>query len=181
MQGPRKNLSRRRFLELTGASLGMATLAACGSTPPPSGSSNPTQAPAPPAAAGGTATAAPAPPAAAPEPTPGIRQAASGRDTIIEVWYPYGGTASTTLQQYWEAYEKQNTKVGIKAVYAANDLSTNAKLFTAIASGRPPDVSWVDGPQVAEWAARNALEPLDARIAQSGFGEDDFWAPSWEQ
>jgi multiple sugar transport system substrate-binding protein len=85
------------------------------------------------------------------------------------------------MNQIWEAYEAHNTEVGIKAVWAANDLSTNQKLFTAIAAGTPPDVSWVDGPQVAEWAERGALEDLSAYFEAAGLTKDDFWEPSWNQ
>lgn len=116
-----------------------------------------------------------------PEPTPEVREATSGRETILEIWYPYGGEGSQVLEQYWKAFEDSHPDIGIRAVFAANDLATNAKLFTAIAAGNPPDVTWVDGPQVAEWAARGALEPLDEFIAQAGITEDDFWAPSWRQ
>jgi len=49
------------------------------------------------------------------------------------------------------------------------------------ASGTPPDVTWVDGPQVAEWAARGTLEPLDEQINAAGISADDFWTPSWNQ
>jgi multiple sugar transport system substrate-binding protein len=109
------------------------------------------------------------------------REAATGRETTIEVWYPYGGPTAIILEQTWKAFEDSHADIGLKAVYAANDLSTNAKLFTAIASGKPPDVSWVDGPQVSEWAARGALEALDELIAAGGIKPEDYWAPSWTQ
>ncbi|MFL5804337.1 MAG: extracellular solute-binding protein [Roseiflexaceae bacterium] len=51
----------------------------------------------------------------------------------------------------------------------------------AVASGTPPDVVWVDGPQVAEWAARGVLEPLDDLIGTAGIKPEDFWTPSWNQ
>jgi multiple sugar transport system substrate-binding protein len=181
-------VSRRRFLQTAagaGGALFASILAACGSTPPPGtggSAAGPTAAgeAAGGAAAGATpvATLSSQPPE---PPTPAPREAASGRETVLEVWYPYGGDTSQQMEQYWKAYEAQNTKVGIKAVYAANDLSTNAKLFTAIASGSPPDVTWVDGPQVSEWAARGALEPLDDLINAAGIKPDDYWAPSWKQ
>lgn len=179
-------LTRDRFARLLIACLIMTFVAGCGNTPPPGGTGNTAAKsteviPEP----GGTAEAAAGeeeqPVAAAPEPTPGVREAPKGRKTVLEVQYPYGGTASETLRQYWDVFEKSHPEIGIRAVYAANDLSTNAKLFTSVAAGNPPDVTWVDGPQVAEFAARGVLEPLNEFIDQSGIQKEDFWEPSWQQ
>lgn len=163
----RGGLSRRQFLRLSAGAAGIAFIAACAPV-------NPAQAPA--ASSGGAAAAA------APTNTPiPDREAASGRGTVIEIQYPYGGTSVPLMAQIWDAYEKAQDKIGVKAVWAANDLSTNQKLFTSIAAGTPPDVSWVDGPQVAEWAERGALEDLTPYFEKAGLTQDDFWAPSWNQ
>ncbi len=181
----RVRFDRRTFLRLAAASSGVAftsLLAACGTASPagPAGGAAPTAA-ASTAAAGATAEPTKLTVAQKEEPTPVPRSAAQGRKTTIEVWYPYGGANSPLYEEFWKAFEESHPDIGVNAVYAANDLSTNAKLFTAIAGGKPPDVTWVDGPQVAEWAARGALEPLDDLIASSGVKRDDFWGPSWDQ
>ena len=151
----RSMFSRRRFLKTLAAAASAATL-----TPliarPAKGHRHLEEAQAPqqqeetPAAGAPTATVLKAE-AGMVEPTPVPRQAASGRATVIEVWYPYGGANAPLYEEYWKAFEDDHPDIGINAVYAANDLSTNAKLFTAIAGGKPPDVTWVDGPQVSEW------------------------------
>ena len=160
----------------------LAVVAACGNVPAPGGAASGA---APTAAAEGAAAAEAEPTTStlqAPDPpTPAPREATSGRATILEVWYPYGGADAPKYEEYWKAFEDSHPDIGIKAVFAKNDLSTNAKLFTAIAGGNPPDVTWVDGPQVSEWAARGALEPLDDLIATAGISKDDFWEPSWNQ
>jgi multiple sugar transport system substrate-binding protein len=173
-----RRLTRREALRLLCGAGATMLLAACGNVPPPGGGA----APGTPAAEG----AADAEPTqsrleAPPEPTPVPRSAASGRATTLEVWYPYGGANAPLYEEYWKGFEDSHPDIGIKAVYAANDLSTNAKLFTAIAGGKPPDVTWVDGPQVAEWAARGALEPLDDLIGAAGITKESYWAPSWDQ
>lgn len=174
----RKPLTRRTFLKTLSTAIGgtafLPLLAACQGTPPPGGGA--AQAP----SDGPTATVLRAE-AGAVEPTPVPRQAAAGRSTVLEVWYPYGGADAPLYEEFWKAFEDEHPDIGVNAVYAANDLSTNAKLFTAIAGGKPPDVTWVDGPQVAEWAARGALEPLDDRIAAAGIKPEDYWTPSWNQ
>jgi len=135
-----------------------------------------TTAPAPttaPAAAGGAAT---------PIPTPvPLLEAGKGRKTVLDVWYPFGGVGVEQQGKIFEEFTKTQPDIGIKGVYAANDLSSNQKLFTAIAGGQAPDVTWVDGPQVAEWGARGALEPLDKYYKADGLTEADFFAPVWKE
>jgi ABC-type glycerol-3-phosphate transport system substrate-binding protein len=171
----RNVLSRRAFLHTLGGISGAAALlAACGNTPPPGGG-----AAAPTAASGGAAAAPTAaiPPTPVPTPIPD-RSAAAGRATVLEVQYPY---PNPNWEAYWKAFEDSQPEIGIKAVFSANDTTGNAKFFTSVASGNPPDVSWVDGPQVAEWAARAVLEPLDDQIAAAGIKPEDFWTPCWNQ
>lgn len=171
----RKPLSRRDFLlNVAGMSGAALVLAACGNTPPPGGGT----------ATGGEAASASAAasaggPVAVASPTPiPDREATSGRASVIQIWYPY---ANPDWEKYWAAFEDSHPDIGIKAVFAANDTTGNAKFFTAVASGAPPDVTWVDGPQVAEWAARGTLEPLDERINGAGITAEDYWTPSWNQ
>jgi multiple sugar transport system substrate-binding protein len=172
----KKKLSRRDFLRAGTSLAAVAVLSACVPVAPAGSQAAPTAAPAEAAGEGEAAVEAPPTPTPIPD-----RAAAAGRATVIEVQYPYGGVMVDRMAQIWEAYEAYNPEVGIKAVWAANDLSTNQKLFTAIAAGTPPDVSWVDGPQVAEWAVRGALEDLTPHFEAAGLTEEDFWAPSWNQ
>ena len=45
----------------------------------------------------------------------------------------------------------------------------------------PPDLTFVDGPQVTAWAELGLLEPLDDFYAREGITEGTFWPPCWEQ
>jgi multiple sugar transport system substrate-binding protein len=69
----------------------------------------------------------------------------------------------------------------VRPVFTPNDLSTNQKFFTSVAADTPPDVTFVDGPQVAEWAERGALAPLDRRLEAVGITADDYFPPCWRQ
>lgn len=42
-------------------------------------------------------------------------------------------------------------------------------------------MSFVDGPQVAQWAEWNALEPLDKYIQRDGIQASNFFPPCWKQ
>ncbi|HNT35070.1 MAG TPA: ABC transporter substrate-binding protein [bacterium] len=100
---------------------------------------------------------------------------------VVSIWHPWMMDIGDDFLAALELFEKSNPQFDIQALYAANTLSSNQKLFLSIAGGVPPDVTFVDGPQVAEWACRGALEPLDDYIAQAGIEPDDFWEPCWKQ
>lgn len=99
----------------------------------------------------------------------------------IEVWYPYSGTTATPFLQVLNAFQQSHPTITLKATYASNDLSSNQKLFAAVSAGLPPDVTWVDGPEVAGWGVRGILQPLDAYVEKAGLKASDFWAPAWQQ
>ncbi len=184
-------LNRRAFLRaslLAGAGVLLAACQPAAAPPgvtPVTGQPKPTEAPKPAAEtkpAQPTPTPAPAQPVVTPTPTPvPVREAAKGRKYVIEVQYPYGGVGVQRMAEFFDAFEAANPDIGVKGVWAANDLATNQKLFTAVAAGTPPNVTWVDGPQVAEWAARGVLSDLTEFFKRDNLTQDDFWLPSWRQ
>jgi len=99
----------------------------------------------------------------------------------LSVWHPWGGTQGPAFQKIIEAFERMHPGVKVRAVYTPNDLSNNQKFFTSVAAAKPPDVIFVDGPQVAEWAERGALAPMDAFVKADGVRAEDFFAPCWRQ
>lgn len=56
--------------------------------------------------------------------------------------------------------------------YATQDVS---KLLAAIASGNPPDVTWLDRFTAAQFASRNALQPIDEYVAKSNLDLDNYF------
>ena len=105
---------------------------------------------------------------------------ADGKRTI-RVWHVWGGTMAEGFRNVTAAFEASHPDIDVELVFAANDLSTNQKFFTAVAAKTPPEVIFVDGPQVAPWAEWGALEPLGERCQASRVIEDDFFPPCWQQ
>ncbi len=105
----------------------------------------------------------------------------SGGPTEITVWHPWGQDNAKGLAKIVARYNAMQQKTRVRLVFTPTDLSTNQKFFTAVAAGKPPDVSFVDGTQVAQWAEWNALEPLDEFIQRDKVRPDDFYAPCWKQ
>ncbi|GEM_PF-276616 len=99
----------------------------------------------------------------------------------IECWYPWGGEEAEAMKVMATAFEESHPGWKLKLVYAANTLTSSQKLFLAIAGGKPPDVTFVDGQQLAEWAARGALEDITELVTEAGIGESDFFKPRWDE
>jgi len=108
-------------------------------------------------------------------------QAGSATKQVITLWHPWGGTQSQAISRVIEAFEASHPGIDVRPLFTPNNLSNNQKFFTSVAARRPPDVVFVDGPQVAEWAEQGALSPLDKWIEADGISSKDFFAPCWEQ
>lgn len=99
----------------------------------------------------------------------------------ISVWHPWGGTQKENFEKVVKEFEKHHPEFDVRVVFTPNDLSNNQKFFTSVAAKKPPDVCFVDGPQVAEWAEQGALAPLDDYLKREGITQDDYFAPCWAQ
>ena len=100
---------------------------------------------------------------------------------IIDVWHPWPGDQGEEFHRLVGVFNERNDHIHVRLLYVPNNLSSNQKLFLSISAGMPPDCTFVDGPQVAEWAARGALESLDGLMAKRGVSNDDFWPPCVRQ
>jgi len=101
--------------------------------------------------------------------------------TIINVWHPWPGSQGEEFRRLVDEFNESQDAIHVRLLFVTNNLSANQKFFLSVSAGMPPDCTFVDGPQVAEWAARGALEPLDALMAAYGVRNEDFWEPCWKQ
>ena len=101
--------------------------------------------------------------------------------TIITVWHPWPGDHGEEFRRLVGMFNRQSGAAFVRLLYVPNNLSSNQKLFLSISAGVPPDCTFVDGPQVCEWAARGAIEPLDDLMARHGVRNEEFWAPCVRQ
>jgi multiple sugar transport system substrate-binding protein len=100
---------------------------------------------------------------------------------VVRVWHVWGGTMAAGFTRLCDAFSKAHPEIDLRPVFASNDLATNQKFFTAVAAGKPPEVIFVDGPQVAPWAEWGALQPLTDLCDQAGIKESDYFGPCWRQ
>jgi multiple sugar transport system substrate-binding protein len=99
----------------------------------------------------------------------------------IEVWHPIAGTQLPLFLKVIGDFQSSHPDIIVKLTFASNDLSSNQKLFAAVSAGLPPDVTWVDGPEVAGWGFRGILQPIDKFIKKAGLKQADFWPPTWKE
>jgi multiple sugar transport system substrate-binding protein len=100
---------------------------------------------------------------------------------ILNVWHPWPGDEGEEFRRLVDVFNQSNPSISVRLLYVPNNLSSNQKLFLSISAGMPPDCTFVDGPQVCEWAARRAIEPLDDLMARYAVRNEDFWEPCWRQ
>jgi ABC-type glycerol-3-phosphate transport system substrate-binding protein len=109
------------------------------------------------------------------------KQAKSPARTTITFWQPWGSDLKAALEQIVAEFERAHPDIDVEMSFAANNLTSSQKLFLAIAGGCAPDVTLVDGQQLAEWAARGALTDISDYVKEAGLTGDDFWLPRWKE
>jgi multiple sugar transport system substrate-binding protein len=84
-----------------------------------------------------------------------------------------------------DLFETTHPDIACKPLYIPNDLSNSQKFYTAVIGNCAPEVTFVDGPQVAEWAERGLLTPLDGLLREEGVDPEklrqEFFEPCWKQ
>jgi len=101
--------------------------------------------------------------------------------TELNVWQPWGGDRIARFQKVSTHFEEMHPDVKVQWDVSSNTLETDSKFMVAVAAGVPPDLIFVDGTQVAQFAHAGVLQPLDALLERDGLSEDDFFVPAWRQ
>lgn len=149
-----KNLSRRRFLQMSALAGSAAWLAACGGT---------TTAPEP------TVRVEPEAPTAAP--------AADGAVKLSILWENWGDIYNNLMTEIGNDFSKENPNVALEWNF---DPDWVAKLTTLIAAKTLPDITIMRSAQVTTMASKGALMPLDDLIQSAGIKREDFVTPLWD-
>ncbi len=106
----------------------------------------------------------------------------AGAPVHLDVWQPWGGQLRDQFGQIVDRFNATHPGIRVRPVFFSGDRPDGAtKFFLAAAGGVPPDLTFVDGPQVAAWAELGLLEPLDDFFAREHITEDNYWPPCWQQ
>jgi len=101
--------------------------------------------------------------------------------TIVTFWQPWPGDQGEELRRLIDLFNETHPAIEVRTLYVPHNPASNQKLFLSISAGIPPDCTIVGGPQVCEWAARGALEPLDGLMENHSVSNGDFWDPCARQ
>ena len=149
-------VSRRRFLQISGMTAGAAFLAACTAMPA-----------APPAASTGGEAAAPA--AAA---------------KTMEAWSQMTDVAQESLKGIIDNYNKSN-KIGAKLEFvyiaATQGSQSDEKLLTAIAGGNPPALHNADRFTVPQFAHQGFFTNVAENAKAAGVTADQYFDFAWQE
>lgn len=111
----------------------------------------------------------------------GTKPEAPEGKVIINAWHPWGGSDNEAFRRLIDRFNESQERIFVRLLFVPNNLSSNQKLFLSISAGLPPECTFVDGPQVCEWAARGAIEPIDELMSKHGVRNEDFWEPCYRQ
>ncbi len=110
---------------------------------------------------------------------------AEGKKTVIRLWHPWGGTMMEAFKSGADRFAASHPEIGCKLLYVPNDIASSQKFYTAVIGNCAPEVMFVDGTQVAEWAEKKLLTPLDDLLVEAGIDpkklEKEFFPPCWRQ
>ena len=68
----------------------------------------------------------------------------------ITLWYPWGADLGKQLKQIVGEFERTHPGIHVRLSFAANNLTSSQKLFLSIAADDGPDITFVDGQQLAD-------------------------------
>lgn len=109
----------------------------------------------------------------------------TGGQVLIRIWQPWGGPQMETFRDSVAIFERSHPDIVCRTLYVPNDTANSQKFYTAVIGNAAPEVMFVDGPQVAEWAERGLLMPLDELLIERGIDPnamaEEFFAPCWRQ
>jgi multiple sugar transport system substrate-binding protein len=99
--------------------------------------------------------------------------------TIVTYWEKWTGLEGSQMQQIVDDFNNSvGRDKGIFVQYLSVS-SVNQKTLVATAAGAPPDIAGVWDGQIPQFAALDALEPLDEMARRFGITEDYYKSVYW--
>ncbi|HET6487231.1 MAG TPA: ABC transporter substrate-binding protein [Spirochaetia bacterium] len=90
--------------------------------------------------------------------------------TQVQYWYLWGGNESQLMKSMVQKFNASQTQYQVTPL----EVPDMQKILVAISSGSGPDVTDDFASNVAGYASKGILEPLDPYIARTQYGTSDF-------
>lgn len=115
--------------------------------------------------------------------TGGASEPAAAADceaTELTYWNGFSGPDGEFMKQLVDDYNAENERGDTVRVTTQPFTEYYDKISAALTANKLPDVMIIHLDQLATWAARGALRPLDGVIEAAGLSGDDFPDAVWE-
>jgi multiple sugar transport system permease protein len=104
----------------------------------------------------------------------------------LVIWGEAINADSKGLDEVVQRFQSENPGVRVQLLGMGAGAMNPQKLMTAIVGGAPPDIVRQDRFTIADWASRNAFEPLDGLIERDraeprGVRPEDYYPAAWEE
>jgi len=99
--------------------------------------------------------------------------------TVVEYWEKWSGREAQQMQQIVDEFNSsigQRDKIFVRFMSMTD---VDQKMLVATAAGVPPDIAGLWDQQVSEFAALDAVEPLDDLARQFGISSDTYLPVFW--
>ncbi|MFQ5796033.1 MAG: ABC transporter substrate-binding protein [Candidatus Bipolaricaulia bacterium] len=107
-------------------------------------------------------------------------QAAAGVE--ISVWYYPSSVDLPAWRTLFRDFEAAHPEIQLKLTQLPPSTSQYQKLLTAIAAGTGPDVVvYFDRFNIINWAARNAISPIDTYLQRAELHGTSFYPAAWQE
>ncbi len=101
---------------------------------------------------------------------------ATSAPVTIQLWGLPEQDLFTGLAMVLREYERDHPGIRIERGTPGGQVQLDPqKLMTAVVSGKPPDLVWMDRFELAGWAARGVFQPLDDYFARDGVDRTDLY------
>ena len=111
---------------------------------------------------------------------PAAPAAATGGGVELTYWNAFSGPDGAFMKRMVDQYNDQNEGKVTVRLTVHPFAQYYEKIGAALTADGLPDVMVVHLDQLATWAARGALQPLEGVVAQVGLKDDDFPAAVWK-
>jgi multiple sugar transport system substrate-binding protein len=99
----------------------------------------------------------------------------SGQDARLTVQVSGEAEETAVYDTLVKAFEDANPSIDLTLVKVADKDDHLAKLTTAFAAGRSPDVYLVNFREYSQFVSRGAVEPFGPRVGEAGVSVDDYY------
>lgn len=95
----------------------------------------------------------------------------------VQVWVGWAGFEFEGFQRVVNDYNKSQSRIVVDLLSISGNTT---KTLLSASAGIPPEISLLGGPEMLQFAAAGAIEPLDQVFQETGIKEEDYVPGYWQ-